>query len=65
MTEGLYNSKFKILPLGQLHITFPAFTTFDAKEQQKPGDKQKVIMLHRPEQPSKCAEGQAAGGSAA
>ena len=48
-----------------IRITVPAFTTFDAKEQQAPDEKQVVIILHHPEQTAKCTAGQATGGSAA
>jgi len=33
--------------------------TFDAKENQRPYDKHIDIMMQRPEQPAKCAAGQA------
>jgi hypothetical protein len=48
-----------------LQIKVTAFTTFDAKEKQRPDEKQIVMVLHHPEQSAKCAEGRATEGSAA
>ncbi len=49
----------------ECHITVPVFTTFDAKEQQRPDNKQTVIILCCPELSAKYPEGQATEGSAA
>jgi hypothetical protein len=44
MIEGLNNTKFKIPPIDQLHLTVSVFTTFDSKEEQRQDVKQFIMM---------------------